>query len=43
MEDIHGNSKRESAAYKRTHPDVIDKTSQELLVKKPRQVYKEMV
>jgi hypothetical protein len=40
MEDIHGNSKRESAAYKRT---VIDKTSQELLVKKPRQVYKEMV
>ena len=43
MEDIHGNSKRESAAYKRTHPDVIANASQELLVKKPRQVYKEMV
>lgn len=40
MEDVHGNSKRESAAYKQTHPDVIDKALQEILVKKPRQVYK---
>jgi hypothetical protein len=43
MEDIHGNSKRESAAYKRTHPDVIDKASHDFLEKKPSQMYTEMV
>ena len=43
MDSSHGNSKKDNGPYKRTHPDVLQHAAQELKIKKPRQVYKEMV
>jgi hypothetical protein len=42
-ETPHGNAKRETAPYKRTHPEIMEKAAEQLKTKKPRQVYKDMV
>ena len=42
-ETPHGNAKRETAPYKRTNPEIMDKAAEQLKTKKPRQVYKDMV
>ena len=42
-ETPHGNAKRETAPYKRTNPEILDKAAEQLKTKKPRQVYKDML